>query len=108
VSQNKLAKSELENIFNLAINDQSSLTDESAYILQLKIRLEAAILYLLDHQIEKLFNILYRIDVSDKDTKAALELGLPQKIAQQLAQKIIDREIKKRESQRKYRGDHDQ
>ncbi len=53
---------------------------------------------------ELLLQVLYRIDVFEKDTKAAFAQNNPQLIAPILANLIIDRELIKAETRLKYRN----
>jgi hypothetical protein len=48
------------------------------------------ILYLLEHDLNRLYSILYRIDVSESKAKAAFG-GTTEDIAQKLTQLIIER-----------------
>jgi hypothetical protein len=52
---------------------------------------------------EKLLNILYRIDVNEPKVKAAFAQNNPKLIAPTIAQLILDRELQKAESRRKYK-----
>ena len=67
--------------------------------------LTSAVMYLLLHDMEKLLNILYRIDVNEPKVKAAFAQTNPKLIAPTLAQLILDRELQKAESRRKYKAD---
>lgn len=55
---------------------------------------------LLDHDFQRLLNILYRIDVSEKKTKKALTGSNP---ADAIAGLIIERELQKVETRKKYK-----
>ena len=71
---------------------------------QLHQQLTQLIIYLLLHKMELLIQVLYRIDVFEKDTKAAFAQNNPQLIAPILANLIIDRELIKAETRIKYRN----
>jgi hypothetical protein len=71
---------------------------------QLHQQLTQLIIYLLLHKMELLLQVLYRIDVFEKDTKAAFAQNNPQLIAPILANLIIDRELIKAETRLKYRN----
>jgi hypothetical protein len=66
----------------------------------LKTELTARLVYLLHYEMEKLMGILYRIDVREKDVKAAFDLHNPKLIAPLLASAIISRELEKAQSRR--------
>ncbi len=70
---------------------------------QLHDRLTELIVYLLLHKMELLLQVLYRVDVFEKDTKAAFLQNDPKLIAPELAKLIIDRELKKAETRIKYK-----
>ena len=53
--------------------------------------LREAIIYLLIHDLEKLWNILYRIDVNEKKVKDLFNLSIPAEIAPQMALLIYER-----------------
>ncbi len=53
--------------------------------------LRQAIIYLLLHDLERLWNILYRIDVNEKKVKALFNLSNPAEIAPQMALLIYER-----------------
>jgi hypothetical protein len=72
-----------------------SLVDGSATLEFIKMRLKMALLSLLQHNHQKLLDTLYRIDVSDVATNKAFSAGIPDKVAEELAQAIIDRQLKK-------------
>ncbi|MES2778669.1 MAG: hypothetical protein V4651_02115 [Bacteroidota bacterium] len=65
--------------------------------------LTSVITYLLLHDMEKLLNILYRIDVNEPKVKAAFAQNDPKLIAPTIARLILERELQKAESRRKYR-----
>lgn len=57
--------------------------------------------YLLEHDLNRLYGLLYRIDVSEHKSKAAFG-GTTETIAQNLTQLIIERLQQKIESRKKY------
>lgn len=57
---------------------------------------------LLPTKSHKLFQILYRIDISEAQTQEAFDLGKVKLTARRLAEMIIDRQLKKLESQQSY------
>ncbi len=70
---------------------------------QLKDWLTSEIIKLLMDDMEKLLNILYRIDVNEKNVKEIFAQSNPKLIAPSLAELIIEREIGKAETRIKYR-----
>lgn len=83
--------------------DEESLTHYQTKDEYLK-QLTAAIVFLLLHDMEKLLNILYRIDVFERDTKAAFAQNNPQLIAPMLAELVLQREMQKAETRLAYRN----
>src|SRR4051812_4563965 len=69
----------------------------------LKDWLIAEIVKMLMHDMEKLLNILYRIDVNERKVKEAFAQSDPKRIAPELARLIIEREMQKAETRLKYR-----
>jgi hypothetical protein len=68
---------------------------------ELRIWLTTQITLLLDSDMQKLMNILYRIDVSENKVKVAFSDNHP---AKEIADLIIERELQKVETRRKYRN----
>ncbi|WP_277479358.1 hypothetical protein [Catalinimonas alkaloidigena] len=66
-------------------------------------KLTKAIEYFLAHDIEKLLNILYRIDVAEKEVREAM---LDKKPAERLSKLVILRELQKAETRIKYRNNN--
>lgn len=60
--------------------------------------LSAHIVYMLQHEMEKLLHILYRIDVNEKKVKAVFAQDKASDIAPALAVLILDRELEKAHS----------
>ena len=70
---------------------------------QLKEWLTSEIIKLLMNDMEKLLNILYRIDVNEKKVKEVFAQNNPQIIAPLLAELLIEREMGKAETRIKFR-----
>lgn len=66
-------------------------------------KLTKAIEYFMAHDIEKLLNILYRIDVAEKEVREAM---LDKKPAECLSKLVILRELQKAETRIKYRNNN--
>ncbi|MEK6478893.1 hypothetical protein WJR50_15210 [Catalinimonas sp. 4WD22] len=92
----KAASDRLENYFDLKIRENG------ADILLEKVRqkLTLTIEHYLAHDIETLLNLLYRIDVTEKDVKQAM---LEENPAEKLTDLIITRELQKAETRIQYR-----
>lgn len=58
--------------------------------------------YLLDKDMTRLLNGLYRIDVNEEDFKKVLYESEPEKVSEEVARLIIDRELRKVEWRKKY------
>lgn len=67
---------------------------------KLKEQLTERLVFMLHYEMEKLMGILYRIDVREKDVKAAFDQNNPKLIAPLLAIAIIERELEKAKSRR--------
>ncbi len=65
--------------------------------------LRQLIIYLLLHNLEKLWNILYRIDVNEQKVKALFEQNDPGKIAPEMAKLIYERLEQKAQTRILYR-----
>jgi hypothetical protein len=82
--------------------EDESITRSVSYE-QLHERLTELIVYLLLHKMELLLQVLYRVDVFEKYTKAAFAQNDPKLIAPELAKLIIDRELRKAETRINYK-----
>ena len=69
--------------------------------------IEAGVYDLLMNNSEQLAWLLYRIDVREKDSKKAFEENSTQQIAAALTQLIIQRQMEKYESRKKYSDNSD-
>ena len=59
--------------------------------------------YLLDHDFNLLLNALYRIDISDDQTKELIHLSEAREVARNIARAIIEREKQKVITRAQYR-----
>lgn len=78
---------------------------ESQYLKRLQEALAVRIEHLINTDIDKLLQILYRIDVPQFETDKSFELGEIKKISMQLAESIIRRQLKKIDYAKKFYGD---
>ncbi len=71
---------------------------------ELQLRLQVFIADLLENNFEKLCNMIYRHDVSENKFKLALEAGSLDEQAARIAWLVLEREMEKVESRRKYKS----
>jgi orotate phosphoribosyltransferase-like protein len=69
---------------------------------ELKVRLTQIVTYLLDKDFEKFLHAMYRMDINEEKLKVALASDPPEQVAPNVAQLIIQRELQKVETRRKY------
>ena len=86
--------------FDLASNELPVKSNPS--IQELHKYLTIAIGSMLDKEFNKLLNLLYRVDIEESLVAEALHAENPSEVASELARLIIDREMKKVESRKKY------
>lgn len=58
--------------------------------------------HFLDKDLNRLLNILYRIDISEIEVKCILSTAAPDEMSRLLATKILQRELKKAETRIRY------
>lgn len=97
-----------KDIENFCINQfglvpRNELASNDSGLEYLKDELAKRITFLINQDIDKLLQILYRIDVSQSDTDKAFNLGEVSKISSKLADHIIRRQIKKYEYSSKFK-----
>ena len=100
--ETKAALQLIQKDLNLPENDINLVV--SPDMEQLHAYLSQAISELLDKDFNRLLIALYRIDVSEKKVAEALHLEAPGAIAPKLATLIIERELQKVISRKKYSG----
>jgi len=66
-------------------------------------KLQDLINYLLDNDFERLLNAMYRLDINEEKFRKALANQLSENIACDIAELVIDREMQKVLTRRKYR-----
>lgn len=71
---------------------------------QMKEALRQEVLKLLLHDLERLWNILYRIDVNEEKVKQLFAQSDPEKIAPGIAELIYERQLQKAKSRMEYRN----
>lgn len=87
---------------DLALDEE--LPAQAASLEDLKKQLIPVINYLLDRDLNRLLTALYRIDVSEAKVKHILAAGDPENMAGKIADMVIERELLKVETRRKYSG----
>ncbi len=100
-----MSKKELETILNSHFNlsvENNELDTESEYFKRLQALLAQRVEILIRTDIDKLLQILYRIDVHQKDSDQAFDLGEVKKISLKLAEKIINRQLQKVDYAKKF------
>lgn len=70
---------------------------------EFKEKLIQIIRYFLDKEFERLLQAMYRIDINENKLKIALASDPPENVASTIADLIIERELQKVETRRKYR-----
>lgn len=94
----------LTNHFSLDLRGRG-VDGESAYLRFLQRKLAVRIEFLINSDLEKLLQILYRIDVPQKSSDEAFNLGKINDISMMLAELIIKRQLQKIEYARKFNQD---
>ena len=84
----------IENNFAVQLSE-SNIDSESAYLKYIHQELTKRIIHYIRVDMDKLTQALYRIDVSDRETDKAFNLGEINAIADKLAELIINRQLKK-------------
>jgi hypothetical protein len=87
--------------FNIKLPD-GDLESDSAYFKYLQLALAERIKYFIRTDIDKLLQALYRIDINDKLSDEAFNLGEINKVSEKLAELIILRQLKKLEYSKNY------
>lgn len=85
--------------------DQSLIPSEHNSIDDLVKAITPAVANLLDRDMQGLLNALYRIDVDEDKFKKILSTEVPEKIAYSLSKLIIERELQKIITRKKYKPD---
>lgn len=87
---------------DLGLEDQMEFEDGNSGFDRLEEFLSKQVNYLLDHDLNKLLNALYRIDISENETKNILQNSNQGEIALNFARAIIAREKQKVITRQKY------
>lgn len=87
---------------DLSLNEDS-LPGSVTSLDELKNKLIPVIRYLLDKDMTRLLNALYRIDIKESKVKYVLTIENPDNIAPALAEMIIQRELQKIATRKQYR-----
>lgn len=87
--------------FNLSL-PKDELISESEIFERIKSLLSEKIKFLIRTDLDKLLQILYRIDLDQMESDQAFELGEINAVSNRLAERIIYRQLKKREYSKKF------
>ena len=93
----------LTNNFSLEVNSHE-MKDGSDYLEHIQRVLATKIEFMINTDLERLLQILYRVDVDQRLTDQAFDLGEIKKVSFKLAELIIRRQLKKIEYSRKFYG----
>jgi hypothetical protein len=94
-------QNELIKIENQGISEQNKLSNEDYF--EIKSCLRTLISNLLDSDLQGLLSLLYRVAVSEQKVKTILVTANAGEIAEQIAALIIERQIQKIITRRKYK-----
>lgn len=83
------------------------LDTESAFLNHLQLKLSERIKFFIRTDIDKLMQVLYRIDVDDAMSSKAFDLGEIGRVSDELARLIISRQLQKLEYSRKFTREQD-
>ncbi len=103
-----MALSELAHILNNHFQveaNKNDLDSDSAYLDFLQMKLAKRVEFYINTDVEKLFQALYRIDVSQTETDKAFDLGGVSQISSKIAELIIKRQLRKLNYARQFSGD---
>ena len=82
---------------------ESDDLNQSESIPKLEQAVAHAVLQLLQHDLNRLLNILYRVDVDERQVKQAMKAPTQDEVALQVARLIIKRELQKAQTRFIYR-----
>ncbi|WP_028981992.1 hypothetical protein [Sporocytophaga myxococcoides] len=100
-------KEEIEHLAGISLRQEFGLStpnDLNSSLDALIAILSKAIAQLLQSQPEKLFQILYRLDVNENIVKAAFKEKAGEELCFTLAQKMVERQIQRIQIRQKYSG----
>jgi len=89
----------LKQEYGLALPEEPNCSTDALVLM-----LSKAIAQLLQTQPERLFQILYRLDVNENSVKAAFQQKTGEELCLTLAQKMIERQIQRIQIRQKYSG----
>ena len=88
---------------HFSIPDNELLLSENTYE-SLEKRISSIVGHLLDRDMNRLLNSLYRIDVDELKFKKILTEESPENLSKKIAQEIIKRELQKVKTRERYRN----
>lgn len=86
-----------------ALEHQLTLIKDEDGLLAYKLKLQASVNELINTDFNQLLQLLYRLDVSEKKIKAALDQNQGKDSAPLITELIIDRQIEKIKSRRQFK-----
>lgn len=90
--------------FGITVHE-NQLDTESNYLKKIQTMLAERIAFFINTDVEKLFQILYKVDVSPQLTDEAFDRGELKQVSMRLAELIIQRQLRKIDYARKFYGD---
>lgn len=97
----KIITSFIDRNFKTDLTNVSELDSESAFYKAVTERLAVRLKSYIENDMDKLFQVLYQIDVKDHLVNQAFDLGEINKVSIKLAELILNREIDKLKYQAK-------
>lgn len=88
---------------HFSIPDEELALQDNTFLL-LEKRLTSIVGYLLDKDMNRLLNSLYRIDLNESLFKKILTEEPPENLSRRIAREIINRELQKVQTRAKYSG----
>lgn len=104
MNKNRELQEILNRHFGVTLHD-SQVDTESDYLKKVQLLLSERIQFLINTDVERLFQVLYKVDVSQTLADQAFDLGEIQKISMRIAELIIQRQLQKIDYSRKFYGD---
>ncbi len=96
------ANSELARLISKDLGIESDRLLKKSSLEDLKLALIRILNHFLDTDMSRLVNALYRIDISESKVKQILAISESNQIGNELAELIINRELQKIETRKKY------
>lgn len=95
----------LDRNFQTNLTKTYEIDTESAFYRAVIEKLAIRLRQYIERDVDKLFQVLYQIDVKDYLVDQAFDLGEVQKVSERLAELILEREIQKLKYQAQHKND---